>query len=128
MFGIANSNSLMRRSNDSLLDEVFPGTPRKRKLKPNESLISIEKAQRVLGALDASLGPLLTHGAVEAVNAAYRASGVALPPTTYVTGIKDDSWRRALVVAPPSAHGTPWSRKFAPASSGFGQSEESLDG
>jgi putative mRNA 3-end processing factor len=80
---------------------------------------ALGKAQRVLGALDASIGPLLTHGAVEAVNAAYRASGIALPPTTYVTGIKDDSWRRALVVAPPSAHGTPWSRKFAPSSSGF---------
>jgi nucleoside-diphosphate-sugar epimerase len=49
VFGIANSNSLMRRSNDELLDEVFPGTPRKRALQPNESLISIEKAQRVLG-------------------------------------------------------------------------------
>ncbi len=49
VFGIANSNSLMTRSNDELLDEVFPGTRRKRKLKPNESLISIEKAQRVLG-------------------------------------------------------------------------------
>ena len=49
VFGIANSISLMSRSNDELLDEVFPGTKRKRKLKPNESLISIEKAQRVLG-------------------------------------------------------------------------------
>ena len=49
VFGIANSNSLMRMGNDELLDEVFPGTPRKRPLKPNESLISIEKAQRVLG-------------------------------------------------------------------------------
>jgi nucleoside-diphosphate-sugar epimerase len=49
VFGIANTNSLMRKSNDALLDEVFPGTPRKRALKPNESLISIEKAQRVLG-------------------------------------------------------------------------------
>ena len=49
VFGIANSNSLMRRSNDELLDEVFPGTRRKRPLKPSESLISIEKAQRVLG-------------------------------------------------------------------------------
>ena len=49
VFGIANTNSLMRRSNDELLDEVFPGTPRKRPLQPNESLISIEKAQRVLG-------------------------------------------------------------------------------
>jgi nucleoside-diphosphate-sugar epimerase len=49
VFGIANSNSVMRRGNDELLDEFFPGTPRKRPLKPNESLISIEKAQRVLG-------------------------------------------------------------------------------
>jgi nucleoside-diphosphate-sugar epimerase len=49
VFGIANSNSVMSQSNDKLLDEVFPGTPRKRPLKPNESLISIEKALRVLG-------------------------------------------------------------------------------
>ena len=49
VFGIANTNSLMRRSNDSLLDEVWPGVPRKRTLQPNESLISIEKARRVLG-------------------------------------------------------------------------------
>jgi nucleoside-diphosphate-sugar epimerase len=49
VFGIANSNSVMTRPNDELLDEVFPGTPRKRPLLPNESLISIEKARRVLG-------------------------------------------------------------------------------
>lgn len=49
VFGIANSNSLMRRSNDSLLDETWPGVPRKRPLRSNESLISIEKAQRILG-------------------------------------------------------------------------------
>ncbi|MEO6012040.1 MAG: NAD(P)-dependent oxidoreductase [Devosia sp.] len=49
VFGIANSNSLMRKGNDALLDEVFPGTKRKRPLQPNESLISIEKAQRMLG-------------------------------------------------------------------------------
>ncbi len=49
VFGIANSNSVMARSNDQLLDEVFPGTPRKRPITANESLISIEKARRVLG-------------------------------------------------------------------------------
>ncbi|MEO8757974.1 MAG: NAD(P)-dependent oxidoreductase [Devosia sp.] len=49
VFGIANSNSVMRKSNDELLDAVWPGTPRKRALTPNESLISIEKAQRMLG-------------------------------------------------------------------------------
>lgn len=49
VFGIANAESVMSRSNDELLDEVFPGTERKRPLEPNESLISIEKAQRMLG-------------------------------------------------------------------------------
>src|SRR5690348_3049586 len=49
VFGIANSNSLMRKSNDELLDAVWPGVKRRRPRKPNESLISIEKAQRVLG-------------------------------------------------------------------------------
>jgi nucleoside-diphosphate-sugar epimerase len=49
VFGIANSNSLMSQPNDKLLDEVFPGTKRKRPLEPNESLISIEKARRMLG-------------------------------------------------------------------------------
>jgi nucleoside-diphosphate-sugar epimerase len=49
VFGIANSNSLMRQNNDALLDAVWPGVKRTRALQPNESLISIEKAQKVLG-------------------------------------------------------------------------------
>lgn len=49
VFGIANTNSVMRMANDELLDLVFPGTKRKRKLEPNESLISIEKAKKMLG-------------------------------------------------------------------------------
>lgn len=49
VFGIANADSAMSRSNDALLDEVFPKTKRKRAFGKNESLISIEKAQRVLG-------------------------------------------------------------------------------
>jgi nucleoside-diphosphate-sugar epimerase len=49
VFGIANNDSVMTQTNDELLDEVFPGTKRKRPLKPHESLISIEKAKTVLG-------------------------------------------------------------------------------
>lgn len=49
VFGIANSDGVMTQTNDELLDEVFPGTKRKRPLDPHESLISIEKAQRMLG-------------------------------------------------------------------------------
>ena len=49
VFGIANADSVMSRSNEALLDEVYPKAKRKRALEPNESLISIAKAREVLG-------------------------------------------------------------------------------
>lgn len=49
VFGIANSDSVMSRTNDKLLAAVYPKAKRKRDIAPTESLISIEKAQRVLG-------------------------------------------------------------------------------
>lgn len=49
VFVIANEDGVMSRSNDSLLDEAFPGIARKHTLTPNETLLSIEKAKRVLG-------------------------------------------------------------------------------
>jgi nucleoside-diphosphate-sugar epimerase len=49
VFGIANAESVSARVNDDLLDKVFPKTTRKRKLKDNESMISIERARTVLG-------------------------------------------------------------------------------
>lgn len=81
---------------------------------------ALGKAQRLLAGVDASIGPIFTHGAVEKLNAAYRASGVALPPTTYAgDAAKDTDWSRALIVAPPSANGTPWMRRFGAVSTGF---------
>ena len=49
VFIIASPDMVMRRPNEELLDEVFPGVPRKRQLEPNETLLSIDKARRVLG-------------------------------------------------------------------------------
>ena len=74
---------------------------------------AVGKSQRLIAGLDATLGPIYTHGAVEKGNNAYRNSGVDLPPTTPVSEMpaKHD-WRGAMVVAVPSAHGTPWMRKF----------------
>ncbi len=81
---------------------------------------ALGKAQRLLAGIDASIGPILTHGAVEKLTADYRASGVRLPATTYVGDAPADTdWSRALVVAPPSAHGTPWMRRFGAVSTGF---------
>lgn len=72
------------------------------------------KAQRILHGVDAGIGPIVVHGALEPLNAAYRAAGVRLPPTLRVTDARVDAalLGRALVLAPPSAHGTPWMRRF----------------
>ncbi|HMS80840.1 MAG TPA: ligase-associated DNA damage response exonuclease, partial [Burkholderiaceae bacterium] len=78
------------------------------------------KAQRILAGVDASIGPIVCHGAVEPLNRAYRAAGVALPPTALVTEVADRaSLRRALVLAPPSAGGSGWMRRFPDPSDAF---------
>lgn len=75
---------------------------------------SFGKAQRLLAALP-PLGPILTHGAVEEVNQILRAQGYALPPTTRVTpDISGKTHPGALVLAPPSALATAWTRRFEP--------------
>ncbi len=74
----------------------------------------VGKAQRFLSLLESPAGPVYCHEAVEAVNAVYRQHGVALPPTALANGGGD--WPRALILAPPSARGTPWARPFGQAS------------
>lgn len=49
VFIIANADTVMSRPNEELLAEVFPGVPVKRPFGPNETLLSIDKARRVLG-------------------------------------------------------------------------------
>lgn len=93
---------------------------------------ALGKAQRVLAGLaqaQAVSGPIICHGATQTINAAYAESGVVLPPTSH-----SQAWRRSrdharedsastldapLVLAPPSAVGTPWMARFGEASVGF---------
>ncbi|HZX29270.1 MAG TPA: ligase-associated DNA damage response exonuclease [Telluria sp.] len=77
------------------------------------------KAQRVLSGVDPSIGPIVCHGAAEPLNRAYRAAGVALPDTRMVTEVAKADLRRALVVAPPSAAGSPWMKRFGDYSDAF---------
>ena len=78
------------------------------------------KAQRLLAGVDASIGPIVCHGAVEALNRCYREAGVALPETSLVTAVADRATlARALVVAPPSAQGSSWLRRFGDCSDAF---------
>ena len=74
---------------------------------------ALGKAQRVLAHVDPALGPIVCHGAVEAINALYRAAGVALPPTRLATEITDKrDLARSLILAPPSAAASPWLKRF----------------
>lgn len=81
---------------------------------------SLGKAQRVLsGLLGREEGPIFTHGAVERLNREYRAGGVKLPATTHTGAVSPSSWAGSLIVAPPSASGSTWLRRFGTASTAF---------
>lgn len=77
---------------------------------------ALGKAQRLLHGVDASIGPIVAHGAVEPINAIYRAAGVALPATQYAGDAALDKalLSRSLVIAPPSAGRSSWLRRFGP--------------
>ena len=81
---------------------------------------SFGKAQRILSGIDARIAPIVVHGAVEALNQAYRAAGVALPTTLTVSEVTDKAdFQRALVLCPPGAAGGPWIKRFGDYSSAF---------
>jgi putative mRNA 3-end processing factor len=82
---------------------------------------SLGKAQRLIAGLTGmEEGPIFTHGAVERLNRDYRESGIPLPPTTHAASApRGTRWSGALIVAPPSAAGSPWLRRFGPSSTAF---------
>jgi putative mRNA 3-end processing factor len=80
---------------------------------------SLGKAQRILAGLDPTIGPIFTHGAIDPMNEAYRAVGVALPETTHVGTADRSTWEGAMVIAPPMAEGSPWMRRFGHVSRAF---------
>lgn len=81
---------------------------------------SLGKAQRLMSMLDPTHGPILCHTAIENTNAVMRAQGITLPDT--VLADKDVSGKThpgGIVIAPPSALGSAWSKRFGPHESGF---------
>jgi putative mRNA 3-end processing factor len=73
----------------------------------------VGKAQRILASLDASIGPMLFHEAVERINAIYRGQGIAIPAAG------EGGRSRALIVAPPMEQGSAWIRQLGKASTAF---------
>lgn len=89
---------------------------------------SLGKAQRLMTLLDGQ-GPILTHGAVEATNAVLRAQGISLPETLQVTAeTKGKDYPGAIVIAPPSALGSTWAKRFGPRETGFASGWMALRG
>jgi putative mRNA 3-end processing factor len=83
---------------------------------------SFGKAQRILAGVDPAIGPIFCHGAVEPLNRAYAQAGVDLPLTRPVSDIaaKDKTaFKGALIIAPPSAQGSAWMRRFGDYSDAF---------
>lgn len=74
---------------------------------------SLGKAQRLLAGVDATIGPILVHGAVQQFLPAYQAAGISLPDSRPANRESVGPARgRALVIAPPSTAGTRWLRQF----------------
>lgn len=81
---------------------------------------SLGKAQRLLRMLEPEIGPILTHGAIEATNEVLREQGVSLPATAKLTKDTDAKKNKnAIILAPPSALGSNWAKRFGPSESAF---------
>lgn len=75
---------------------------------------ALGKAQRVLTEL-AKLTDrkVYLHGAMNELTEIYRREGVPMLPTSLVTDMpKDYSFKGDLILAPPSAHRSPWMKRF----------------
>ncbi|MDT0294191.1 ligase-associated DNA damage response exonuclease [Mesonia ostreae] len=75
---------------------------------------SLGKAQRLLKHLDTSIGKIYTHAAIENMNEVIREI-TPLPDTHRITReTKKEELKGNMVIAPPSAHGSPWIKKMVP--------------
>ena len=81
---------------------------------------SFGKAQRLLAGVDAGIGPLVVHGAVQPLNEAYRKAGVSLPATLRLEDVQDRNvLQGALVIAPPGVEDSAWARSLGERSDAF---------
>jgi putative mRNA 3-end processing factor len=90
---------------------------------------ALGKAQRVLRLLDPSIGPVLTHSAIENTNDVLRAQGIALPATIRLDAqTSAKTHPRALVLTTPGQMDGGWSKRFGPRSTGFASGWMALRG
>ncbi|TKB96764.1 ligase-associated DNA damage response exonuclease [Pedobacter cryophilus] len=76
---------------------------------------ALGKAQRIIKHLDPAIGTIYTHGAVDNLNRILEKTGLELPPTKRIISDTNKSlFKGNIVVAPPSAIGSPWMKRFLP--------------
>lgn len=81
---------------------------------------ALGKAQRVLAELARFTSePVYLHGAMTSLVQAYRDCGVAMLPTLPATVAAKANYAGALILAPPSAAGSTWIRRFGEVRTGF---------
>jgi putative mRNA 3-end processing factor len=81
---------------------------------------SLGKAQRVLRCIAAVTDNIFVHGAVWNIHQVLLESGFDLPFIKRVSPeIPKAQYDRAVIIAPPSADGTPWMKRFTPYSIGI---------
>jgi putative mRNA 3-end processing factor len=80
---------------------------------------SLGKAQRVIQAIAEVTDRIYAHGAIHNMQQTLMEAGWKLAPVKRVTPeTTKDELAGSVVVAPPSADGTPWMKKFSPYSVG----------
>lgn len=81
---------------------------------------ALGKAQRILAELARLTDDCVhVHGAVAALVDVYRAQGIVMLPTLAVGAAKSATYAGALIMAPPSAAGSTWMRRFGEHRTGF---------
>lgn len=87
---------------------------------------ALGKMQRLMVGLQPFMGPVFAHGAVFNVNQRLREAGFTLPLIGFASDIppaggrgEKKLFRDALILAPPSALGSPWLKRFEPYSTGY---------
>ncbi len=81
---------------------------------------ALGKAQRVLAELTRFTGEAVyVHGAVATLTDTYRDQGVKMLPTLPIADAPAGHYAGALIIAPPSAAGSAWMRRFGDYSTGF---------
>lgn len=80
---------------------------------------SLGKAQRVIAGLDAQMGPIYVHGAVDEFMRIYANLGIDLPVVEKVDRHLQRDYDGAMIVAPPAVEDSNWAKTFRGAKRGF---------